>query len=70
MGDPNNPKNYFGTVHKAEFNYKGDPSKIRGTMAQEVKDDLRASHFKVGFDQKNSENARPPSEKINRPVTN
>lgn len=49
-------------MHKDEYNYKGDPSKIRGTMAKEVKDDLRASHFKVGFDNKNEENNRPPSE--------
>ena len=30
-------------------------------MAKEVKDDLRASHFKVGFDNKN-ENNRPPTD--------
>ena len=40
-------------------------------MAQEVKDDLRASHFKVGFDNKNVENNRPGSEvKQARPVSN
>jgi hypothetical protein len=39
-------------VNKDEYNYKGDASKIKGTMAQEVKDDLRASHFKVGFESK------------------
>ena len=58
------PRNYFGTIHKQEYNFKGDPSLIRGTMAEEVRADLRASHFKVGFDQqgpfKNSQNnARP-----------
>jgi hypothetical protein len=42
-------KNYFNTVHKDEYNYKGDASKIRGFIAKEVRDDLRSSHFKVGF---------------------
>ena len=46
------PKNYFETINKGEYSYKGDPNKIRGTMAQEVKDDLRASHFRVGFENK------------------
>lgn len=36
---------------KQEYNYKGNPAEIRGVMAKEVKDDLRASHFRVGFDQ-------------------
>lgn len=40
---------YYESVNKQEFNYKGDPRLIRGTIAQEVKDDLRASHFKVGY---------------------
>jgi hypothetical protein len=44
-------KNYFATVHKEEYNYKGDPTKIRGKMADEVKADLRASHFRVGFEE-------------------
>jgi len=26
-------KNYFGTVNKDQYNFKGDPSKIRGVMA-------------------------------------
>ena len=26
-------KNYFGTVSKSDFNYKGDPSKIKGSIA-------------------------------------
>eukprot|EP00347_Sterkiella_histriomuscorum_P013343 403365079 len=65
------PKNYFGTVHKQQYNYKGDASLIRGHMANEVKADLRASHFQVGFDQNgpfrnSSFNSRPVSAVISR----
>ena len=26
-------KNYYDTVNKTDFNYKGDPSKIKGSIA-------------------------------------
>lgn len=38
-------------MNKDDYNFKGNASLIRGHMAKEVKDDLRASHFKVGFAQ-------------------
>ncbi|CDW73887.1 UNKNOWN [Stylonychia lemnae] len=63
-------KNYFATVHKQEYNYKGDPSQIRGKMADEVKADLRASHFKVGFEQISpfgQFQSRPISASVSRP---
>jgi hypothetical protein len=42
--------NYFETVKSIDFNNKGDPTKIRSQIPQEVKADLRACHFRVGFD--------------------
>jgi hypothetical protein len=42
--------NYYESMTKQEFNYKGDARAIRGCIAKEVKDDLRASHFRVGFE--------------------
>ena len=42
--------NYFSTVNNIDFNYKGDARNIRSRISQETKDNQRASHFKVGFE--------------------
>ena len=42
--------NYFETVKKIDFNYKGEARFIRSTIPNEVKADQRASHFRVGFE--------------------
>jgi hypothetical protein len=43
------PKTDYTSMAKQTFDYKGDPSLIKGSMAKEVKDDLRNSHFQVGY---------------------
>ena len=42
--------NYFETVKNLDYNYKGDPRLIRSRIPNEVKENQRQSHFKVGFE--------------------
>ena len=52
LGDREEMPGQYLTEQQAEFQNKGDPSKIRSQLDQEQKANIRASHFKIGNDTK------------------